>query len=64
MYYCRKIFASYLRQSASIESEIIDLLQGRTPNTVFAKHYFRPNLQQYSEKVLSALTKLKQEIEQ
>jgi hypothetical protein len=64
MRYCRKIFAFYLRQSAGIESEIIDLLQGRTPNTVFAKHYFRPNLQQYSEKVLKALCMLKQEIEQ
>lgn len=65
MYYCRKIFASYLRQSAGIESEIIDLLQGRIPNTVFAKHYFRPNLQQYyTKKILDALEKLRQEIEQ
>ncbi|MDQ3968671.1 MAG: hypothetical protein M3275_09800 [Thermoproteota archaeon] len=64
MHYCRKVYSSYLRQYAGIESEIIDLLQGRTPNTVFAKHYFRPNLQQYSEKVLTALHKLKQEIEQ
>ena len=58
MHYCRKIFASYLRQYAGIESEIIDLLQGRTPNTVFAKHYFRPNLQKYRQKVLDALEKL------
>jgi intergrase/recombinase len=63
MHYCRKIYSSYLRQYAGIESEIIDLLQGRTPNTVFAKHYFRPNLQEYNKKVLDALTKLKQEIE-
>jgi hypothetical protein len=63
MHYCRKIFASHLRQSAGIESEIIDLLQGRTPNTVFAKHYFRPNLQQYTKKILDALHDLKLELE-
>jgi hypothetical protein len=58
MHYCRKIYSSYLRQYAGIESEIIDLLQGRIPNTVFAKHYFRPNLQQYTKKVLDALKQL------
>ena len=63
MHYSRKIFSPYLRQYAGIESEIIDLLQGRMPNTVFAKHYFRPNLQQYNKKVLFALNKLKKEIE-
>ena len=33
LYYCRKIFASHLRQS-EIESQIVDLLQGRVPRTV------------------------------
>ena len=42
MAYCRKIFATYLRING-IEQEIIDLLQGRTPKSVFAKHYFRPD---------------------
>jgi intergrase/recombinase len=42
MGYCRKIFATYLRTHA-IQQEIIDLLQGRTPKSVFAKHYFRPD---------------------
>ena len=32
--YCRKIYASYLRQ-AGIESEIVDLLSGRAPRKVF-----------------------------
>jgi intergrase/recombinase len=59
--YCRKIFASYLRQSG-IESEIVDLLQGRVPNTVFAKHYFTPSLD-YRDKVIGALLKLKEQIE-
>jgi intergrase/recombinase len=43
MAYCRKMFASHLRQSG-IESEIVDLLQGRVPKAVFARHYFRPKL--------------------
>jgi hypothetical protein len=42
MAYCRKIFATHLR-THGIEQEIIDLLQGRAPKSVFAKHYFRPN---------------------
>jgi intergrase/recombinase len=53
MRYCRKIFASHLRQSAGIESKIVDLLQGRVPRTVFARHYFTPSLD-YRQKVLQA----------
>ncbi len=45
MYYCRKIFATYLRNSG-IESEIIDLLQGRTPSSIFVNHYYRPDMNQ------------------
>jgi intergrase/recombinase len=56
--YCRKIFASYLRQSG-IETEIIDLLQGRVPKSVFARHYFRPSAD-YRERALAALKTLKQ----
>ena len=37
--YCLKIYASYLRQNG-IESEVVDLLQGRVPKSVFARHYF------------------------
>jgi hypothetical protein len=44
MSYCRKIYATYLRMNG-IEQEIIDLLQGRTPNSVFVRHYFRPDYQ-------------------
>jgi intergrase/recombinase len=61
MRYCRKIHASYLRQSG-IESEIVDLLQGRVPRTVFARHYFTPSLD-YRTKVLQALDKLRKDIE-
>jgi intergrase/recombinase len=40
--YCRKIFGTWLRQNG-IESEFIDVLQGRVPASVFAKHYYRPD---------------------
>jgi intergrase/recombinase len=59
--YCRKIYASYLRQNG-IESEVVDLLQGRVPKSVFARHYFTPSLT-YRDRVLECLYKLKQEIE-
>lgn len=35
------ISASHFRQSG-IESEIVDLVQGRVPKTVFGRHYFTP----------------------
>jgi len=41
--YCRKIYASYLRQSG-IESEIIDMLSGRVGKNIFLRHYYRPGL--------------------
>ena len=43
MYYCRKIFATFLRNKG-IESEIIDLLQGRIGSSVFVNHYYRPDI--------------------
>lgn len=62
MSYCRKIFASYLRQHGGIESEIVDLLSGRVPRTVFARHYFTPSLD-YRQKVLDALKQLQKMID-
>jgi intergrase/recombinase len=61
--YCRKIFASWLRQSGGIEAEIVDLLQGRVPKSVFTRHYFTPDAS-YQSRVLSALNGLKTKIEQ
>ncbi len=43
MAYCRKIFATYLRNNG-IQVEMIDLLQGRVPKSVFLRHYYRPDL--------------------
>jgi intergrase/recombinase len=63
MDYCRKTFASHLRQSG-IESEIVGLLEGRVPKTVFARHYFRPSLEHYRDRVVLALNGLQKQIEQ
>jgi intergrase/recombinase len=43
MYYCRKVFATFLRNKG-IEPEIIDLLQGRISSSVFVNHYYRPDI--------------------
>jgi intergrase/recombinase len=59
--YCRKIFASYLRQSG-IESEIVDLLQGRVGKSVLVNHYLQPG-QDYRNKILDDVNALNQEIE-
>lgn len=60
MAYCRKIFASWLRQSG-IESEIVDLLQGRVGKNIFLRNYYRPSLE-YKDKVLTALENLREKI--
>ncbi|HET6589673.1 MAG TPA: integrase [Candidatus Nitrosocosmicus sp.] len=58
MYYCRKVFATYLRNKG-IEPEIIDLLQGRISGSVFVIHYYRPDINEIITKrirpVLDAL---------
>ncbi|WP_458743851.1 integrase [Candidatus Nitrosocosmicus sp. T] len=48
MSYCRKIFATFLRNEG-IEAEIIDLLQGRIPDSVFVRHYYRPAMSKFDE---------------
>jgi hypothetical protein len=56
MYYCRKVFATYLRNEG-VESEIIDLLQGRISSSVFVRHYYRPDSSKFEE-MRQKLTKL------
>jgi intergrase/recombinase len=60
MSYCRKIFATYLRNNG-IEQEIIDLLQGRISKSVFVRHYYRPDLERF-EKIRELLDKLYEHI--
>jgi intergrase/recombinase len=52
--YCRAIFASYLRKQG-IESEVIDIYQGRVPTSVFAAHYLKTNIQEDRNRILKAL---------
>ena len=48
MYYCRKVFATYLRDEG-VAPEIIDLLQGRISSSVFVRHYYRPDVSKFNE---------------
>ena len=56
MSYCRKIFATFLRNEG-VETELIDLLQGRIANSIFVRHYYRPDSSKFDE-IRSKLTKL------
>ena len=56
MYYCRKVFATYLRDEG-VAPEIIDLLQGRISSSVFVRHYYRPDRSKFDE-IRKKLTKL------
>jgi hypothetical protein len=40
--YCRKIYASFLRQQG-LQPEIIDMLQGRIGKNIFLRHYLTPS---------------------
>ncbi len=62
MKYTRKIFASYLRKMG-IQYELLDLLQGRVPKSVFVRHYFTPSAD-YRDKALQAVHQLQREIEE
>jgi hypothetical protein len=55
MAYCRKIFNTHLRMNG-LEPEIVDLLCGRVPRSVFGKFYFRPNFEY--EKIRKAVESL------
>ncbi|MGD9534526.1 MAG: integrase [Candidatus Nitrosocosmicus sp.] len=48
MSFCRKIFATFLRNEG-VELELIDLLQGRIPDSVFVRHYYRPAMSRFDE---------------
>jgi hypothetical protein len=43
VYYCHKVFATYLRNKG-IGPEIIDLLQGRISSFLFVNHHFIPDI--------------------
>jgi intergrase/recombinase len=62
MYYCRKVFATYLRNKG-IEPEIIDLLQGRISSSVFVNHYYRPDINEIiTKRIRPVLDELRDEL--
>ena len=64
MYYCRKVFATFLRNKG-IEPEIIDLLQGRISNSIFVNHYYRPDINEIiTKRIRPVLDELLKELEQ
>jgi hypothetical protein len=58
---CRKIYGTWLRQNG-IESEVIDMVQGRIASSVFARHYYRPDFNQTCEKIRTLTIKLSEKI--
>jgi hypothetical protein len=62
LYYCRKVFATYLRNKG-IEPEIIDLLQGRISDSVFVNHYYRPDINEIiTKRIRPLLNELRTEL--
>jgi len=57
----RKIWATFMRHHG-LEPEAIDLFQGRTPRTVFLKHYYRPDIKHLIESVRENLRLLRVEL--
>ena len=62
MYYCRKVFATYLRNKG-IEPEIIGLLQGRISSSVFVNHYYSPDINEIiTKRIRPVLEELRVEL--
>jgi len=59
MAFCRKVFATHLRING-ISEEWINVLQGRTPASVFSRHYFRPDFD--NKRILNIVESLFQQI--
>jgi hypothetical protein len=57
---CRKVFASWLIQSAGIDATTVDLLQGRVGQSVLVRHYQSPTAS-LRDKVLDAVSQLQKQ---
>jgi hypothetical protein len=57
MNYCRKIFGTHLRY-CGIESEMVNLLEGRISPEIFVRHYWSPNMKRDIERVRKAIDSL------
>jgi intergrase/recombinase len=58
--YCRKIHASWLKQYG-IETEIINMLEGRIGKDIFVRHYMTPS-NNFKDRVLTAVEQLQKQI--
>jgi intergrase/recombinase len=58
---CRKLFSSYLRESAGIQPEVVDLLQGRVSTSILTRHYLVRHISLRSD-VLATVDKLREKI--
>jgi hypothetical protein len=63
MNYCRKIFGTHLRY-CGIESEMVNLLEGRISPETFVRHYWSPNMKQDIERVRKAIDSLEDRLVQ
>jgi len=61
MRYCRKIFASWLK-TYNIPDFVIDILQGRVPPSVLARHYLVPQ-DRLRDDILQALHQLQKQLQ-
>lgn len=59
--YCRKVFGTFMKMHG-VESDFVDLLQGRKPKSVFGKHYYRPDWEERSQEIRSLIKQLYLEI--
>jgi hypothetical protein len=57
----RKIWATYMRNHG-LEPEAVDLFQGRTPRSMFLRHYYRPDVKSLIERVRENLKPLRKEL--
>ncbi|MGH9989153.1 MAG: hypothetical protein ACREAS_01815, partial [Nitrososphaera sp.] len=57
MNYCRKIFGTHLRY-CGIESEMVNLLEGRISPEIFVRHYWSPNMKQDIERIRKTIDSL------
>jgi hypothetical protein len=61
MAFGRKVFGTWARRY--VHPEIVDLIEGRTPGSTFAKHYYRPDFRAELEKIRTALPELRKLLE-
>ncbi len=59
--YCRKIYASWLKQHGGIDTEIINMIQGRIGKDVFLRHYMTPS-NNFKDGVLTSVEQLQKQL--